>query len=365
MRQVPWIRTRASALVMVLIFSACLLMCVTPLMSYGLMFLYFASPCLLCLAWLLSGRAAADVCLALAAASFYFCGGAYAALAGAVYLFPAHFVFRFMTVRGDPALKTGIAMGASLLFSQLALYVWAQASLGGKAYEAAANAARAWFEGDRELGDMLLIYLNYSGMLPLSSSYSGQGLSMAGMLTASAREDLLNGLQLRIITYLSALVPAMLVEMSIYQGAVTVLIPRRAAERYIHRRAGMEWGEKPVLPGEDTPQLRTWHLPRGWGWKIGILGAGYFLIGSSNVTLSLLGKLMFYAFFAIYSIQGVAFLNHIQCMRGRRRIWRIVIPLLILMLFQEAMCLMGCADQILDIRRLRTKNNDEHDQWEV
>ena len=74
---------------------------------------------------------------------------------------------------------------------------------------------------------------------------------------------------------------------------------------------------------------------------------------------------MFYAFFAIYTIQGVAFLNHIQCMRARRRIWRIIIPILILMIFQEAMCLMGCADQMLDMRRLRVKNNDEHDQWEV
>ena len=89
MRQVPWIRTRASALTMVLIFSACLLVCMTPLMSHGLFFLYFASPCLLCLAWLLSGRAAADACLALAAVSFYFCGGAVGALAGIVYLFPS------------------------------------------------------------------------------------------------------------------------------------------------------------------------------------------------------------------------------------------------------------------------------------
>ena len=365
MRQVPWIRTRASALTMVLIFSACLLVCMTPLMSHGLFFLYFASPCLLCLAWLLSGRAAADACLALAAVSFYFCGGAVGALAGIVYLFPAHFVFRFMTVKNFSALKTGIGMAASLMLSQLALYVWAQASLGGKAFETAADAARAWFDGDRELGDMLLIYLNYSGMLPLSSSYTGQGLSMAGVLTPAAREDLLNGLQLRIITYLSALVPAMLTEMSIYQGAVTVLIPRRAAEGYIRKHAGAEWGEKQTLPGEDTPQLRTWHLPRGWGWKIGVLGAGYFLIGSGNATVSLLGKLTFYAFFAIYSIQGAAFLNHIQCMRGRRKVWRIIIPIVILVIFQEAMCLMGCADQMLDFRRLRVKNNDEHDRWEV
>ena len=365
MRQVPWIRTRASALVMVLIFSACLLFCMTPLMSHGLLFLYVASPCVLCLAWLLSGRAAADICLVLAVASSYFCGGAYAMLAGAVYLFPAHFVFRFMTVRGFSALKTGIGVAASLMLSQLALYVWAQASFGGRAYEAAADAVRAWFESDREVGDMALIYLNYSGMLPLSSSFDGQGLTMTGALSASAREDLLNSLQLWIITSLSALVPAMLVEMSIYQGALTVLIPRRAAEGYIRRRAGAEWGEKQSLPGEDTPQLRTWHLPRGWGWKIGVLGAGYFLTYSQDATVSLLGNLMFRAFFAIYSIQGIAFLNHIQCMRGRRRIWRIIVPLLILMIFQEAMCLMGCADQILDFRRLRAKNNDEHDQWEV
>ncbi len=365
MRQVPWIRTRASLPVMVLIFSLCLLVCLTPLMSYGILFLYIAAPCLLGVAWLLSGRAAADICLVISVVSFYLCGGAGAALAGAVYLFPAHFVFRLLTVRGFSALKTGIAVTAALMLSQLALYVWAQAQYGGKAYEAAAEAARAWFDADRELGDTLLVYLNYSGLLPLSSSFSGQGMNALGTLSDAAREDLLNTMQLMIITFLSSLVPAMLVEMSIYQGAVAVFVPRRAAESYIRRHAGAQWGEKQSLPGEDTPQLKTWHLPRGWGWKIGILAGGYLLIGVSDATLSLLGKLFYYAFFAVYTIQGVALLNHIQCTRSRRRIWRIVVPLLILMIFQEALCLMGCADQVLDIRRLRDKENDQSDRWEV
>ena len=45
---------------------------------------------------------------------------------------------------------------------------------------------------------------------------------------------------------------------------------------------------------------------------------------------------------------------------------RIIIPLLILLIFQEAMCLMGCADQLLDIRKLRKKDKEEkEDPWEV
>ncbi len=368
MNQVPWVRTRASAVVMILIFSLCMLLCMTPFMVYGIMFLYFAAPCLMCLAWLLSGRAAADVCAVLSVAGFYLSGGTWAGLAGAVYLLPAHAAFRILTVKKASALKTGIVMAAVMMLSQMALYIAVQALNGGKAYDAAARAVTDWFERDRELGDLMLIYLNSLDILPLSSSFEGQGMVSSGVLTDAARENLLGTLHLTVVNALTAAVPAMTVEMSIYQGALAVLVPRRGAESYLRSRARRGDGEDVLcpLPGEDTPQLRLWHLPRGWGWRIGILGAGYALMYVPNDTAALLGQLLFYVFFAVYSIQGIALLNHIQCKRGGRRIWRIVVPLLILFIFQEALLLMGCADQVLDPRKLREdKDDQETDRWEV
>ena len=368
MRQIPWVRTRASALVMILIFALTALMCATPLMLHGFLFLYFGAPCVLCVAWMLSGRAAADICAALAVISFYLAGGPVLALAGALYLLPAHAVFRVMTVKNESALRTGLAVAAALMLSQLGLYVWAQAACSGKAYEAAANGVTGWFDQNREEGDLMLILMNGMGVLQLSSSFEGQGLTAAGVLTEAARTDLLNTVHLMIVSYLRAIVPALLVEMSVYQGAMAVLVPRRAAAAYIrkHARAGDSPEGSPALPGQETPALSTWHLPRGWGWKIGILAGGYLLVYTSEGVMSMLGELLFCVFFSVYTVQGIAVLNHIQCFHGRRKVWRIIIPLLILLIFQEAMCLMGCADQLLDIRKLRKKDKEEkEDPWEV
>ena len=368
MRQIPWVRTRASALVFILIFALCALTCATLLLSYGVMFLYLAAPCLLCAAWMLSGRAAADVCAALSVLAFYLAGGPYIALAGAVYLLPAHAVFRVLTLREASALKTGIAAAAAMALSQLALFVWAQALCGGKAYETAAGMVTGWFDKNRDVGDLVLITMNSMDALRLSSSFTGQTLLSPGVLTDAARSDLLGTVSLMIITGLSAAVPAMMVEMSIYQGAMAVLIPRRAAAAYIRKRARAGAGavENPPLPGKGTPALKTWHLPRGWGWRIGVLSAGYLLGYTSQGVLPMLGQLLFYVFFAVYTLQGIALLNHVQCLHGRRKVWRIIVPLLILLIFQEAMCLLGCVDQVLDIRKLRKKDREEkEDPWEV
>ncbi len=367
MRQVPWVRTRASALVTILLFALCLFMCMTPMVTYGVMLIYFAAPVMLCLAWLLAGRAAADICAVLSAAAFYLVGGLPTAAAGIVYLLPAHILFRIQTVKGASALRTGIFTASALMLSQLAVYVAVQAANGGRAYEAAALAVTQWFERDRETGDLLLIYMNSAGLLPLSPSFTGEGLTTAGALSEAARQDLLNTVHLSVVSMLTAMVPPMMVEMSIYQGAMAVLIPRRAAEGYILRRgrAGGGGDETKPLPGTDTPQLKLWHLPRGWGWRIGILGAGYILMYIPGDILSQAGQLLFYVFFAVYSIQGIALLNHIQCSRSRRRFWRIAVPILILLIFQEALCLMGCLDQVLDIRKLREPYQDDSDQREV
>ena len=101
------------------------------------------------------------------------------------------------------------------------------------------------------------------------------------------------------------------------------------------------------------PPLRDWHIPRPWGLRIGILGAGYFLSLSANGALNLLGKMFFSLFSAVYSIQGIATLNFIQHKKGTRRGWRVALPIILSMLMPNALMFLGLIDQVMNIRMLR------------
>ena len=358
MRKLPLVRTPVPALVLVLGFAACGLMCLLPLtMPTGLMILYTAGPFMLPLALMLAGIVPAYLCLAVCAGCLFLLFGFPGLAAGLAYLGSVLAVFHVLCVRQARFRTVAVSAVLTLILSQTALYAWLQAAYHRKAFQAAADAMTNWFLHSGGEGDLLLYLLNASGILPLSSSFQGAGFQSGYVLTEAARSDLLSTLSAMVVRLLNQMTTSMIVGMSLYTGAAAALIPERAASAFQKRRARLGDGDdrNPPVPIESAPQLRLWHLPRGWGLKVGILAAGYLLQAAAGGALQTLGRICFEVFSAVYTIQGVALINHLQVGRGHRKGWRIAVPLLVCMIVPNAMYIVGVFDQILDPRHLRVR----------
>ena len=362
MRKLPLVRTPVSAVVLVLGFAACALLCLMPLtMPTGLMILYTAGPFMLPLTLMLAGTVPAYLCLAVSAGCLFLLFGFPGLAVGLVYLGSMLAVFHVLCVREARFRTVALSAVLTLVLSQTALYAWLQAAYHRQAFQAAADAMTDWFLQNSGEGDILLYLLNSSGLLPLSSSFQGAGFESGYVLTDAARSDLLSALSALVVGMLNQMTTAMIVGMSLYLGAAAALIPERAASAFRKRRLRLGDGDasNPPVPIESAPRLKTWHLPRGWGLKVGILAAGYLLQTASTGALQVLGRICFEVFSAVFTIQGVALINHLQVGRRHRKGWRIAVPLLLCMILPNAMYIVGVFDQILDPRHLRAREEEQ------
>ncbi len=362
MRKLPMIRTPVSALVMVLGFAVCSGLCLDPLtMPTGLMILYLAGPFMLPMALLLSGWLPAWVCLGISAGGLLMLFGLPGLAVGLVYLAPMLILFHVLCAVKSRFLTVLFSAVGVLILSQTALYVWVQLIHERQAFQRAAGAMTDWFLAHPEQGDLLLYVFNTSGLLPLSASFEGTGVINGTRLTEAARLDLLGTLSAMVIQTLDQMATSLVVGMSLYLGTLASFLPERAASAFQRRRARLGDREEtnPPIPLEPAPPLHTWHLPRGWGWKVGILAAGYLLQAVSSGPVRLLGRIFFEVFAAVYSVQGVALINYLQVARGSRKGWRIAVPLLVCAIAPRALYIVGVFDQLLDPRHLRPREGQK------
>ena len=360
MRQIPWLRSGKAAFVFPIIFALFLGLCFTPLVTYSAMALYFLAVPALCMALFLAGRLPAYGCFVLCLGMFYALLGLDGVCAGCVYLLPAFLTMHVLSAKRVPFPLSAICMTAALVLSQVAIYVFLQARFEHNAYRALAEAAAQAFRAEGELGDAALIMLNRAGLLPISSDFEGStALNPLGGLSDAAREDLLGSLQAYIIAYLSVFVPSMISGMSIYEGALSVYGAARCEEAALRGQDPFQKGDSLSL---QVPPVRTWHLPRGWGWKIGVFAVGFLLVRLENQTVQLLGRVLMEVFTAVFTLQGIALVNDVQAKRGHRKWARILAPALLLLIAPSALWILGCADQIMDIRGLRSAGDADENK---
>ncbi len=361
MRKIPLVRTPVSALVMVLGFAVCAFACLVSLtMPTGLLVMYTAGPFMLPMALLLAGAVPAYLCLALCVGSLTLLLGLPGLAAGLVFFGSVLVVFHVLCMRGARFGTVLLASALTLILSQTVLYVWVQVLCDRQAFQRAADAMTDWFLQNREQGDMLLYLLNSAGLLPLSSSFEGAGVVSGYTLSEAARMDLLSTLSVLVVSMLTQMATSMIVGMSLYLGALTSLVPERAAAAFRRRRERLGDSEEknPPIPIESAPQLCTWHLPRGWGLRVGVLAAGYLMQTLFTGTLQLLGRIFFEVFAAVYSVQGAALINHLQVSRRHRKGWRIAVPLLVCAIAPNALYIIGLFDQWMDPRHLRPREEE-------
>ena len=188
--------------------------------------------------------------------------------------------------------------------------------------------------------------------------------SGAFTLPEDIRRDMLLSVSSLISESLQALVPSLIVSQSILGGVGCLLLPLRFGylaqekRRFLASDAADEAEREPAesqpvdFPDLGMPLLRTWFIPRGVGWQVGAaLVAGYLLRYAQVPALSVAGMILYAGASAVFSLQGLALLNYMQHLRSRKRVWRVIVPLLLMM--TRIMTLLGIVDQVVNLRGLR------------
>ena len=318
----------------------------------------FVGPMWLLISTLTAGLVPALICLVMMLISLAVSGGMLVCAFGAGYLLPMMAAWLWCLTEKKRFWTSCGAVMAALVVSLAAIYMILQGMTKGMLYDAAGGAAAAAVNV-LPARDSLLYMLASNGLLGLPSSMQDTALvAVPGgyILSAEAVSELLLQIRSMVSSLLQGLIPSMLISGSAQNAvagiALSIYFGRRAAQR----RAYKYNEEEQETPDLSMPPLRTWHIPRPWGLRIGLLASGYLLIRSgSNGMLVMLGTMMWQTFCFCYIVQGLATLNHSQHRRGTAKGWRVAVIVLafVFRFMQVALAVVGVVDQISDSRGLR------------
>ncbi len=367
MKDFPLIRSPKAALAGAAAVSLPLvILCLSPLTGlYAVMLLLYLVPMALCTVGMVCGALPMAFGAAAALVSMYALGGTAGLSLSAVYLLPilgcfAAVILGRLSFKQAAPLLIGVHV-AGLAAAYLLLQRWT----GGDLYTAAGDAVAAWL-GNWELGDTMLYQFYATGMIALPEQLEEAMLvSKEEMLVLSdaARTDLLLSVRTLVSATLAGFIPSLIAGQSLLGGLGCMYVPIRfgyiAAEKrafreekpdsYILREDGKKILNFPTL---GMPPLSLWHMPRGVGLKVGLaMAAGYFMQSGASAAMAIGGIILYTAASTLYVIQGLALINFMQKAKGTKRIWRILIPGLLLGL--SVLPFVGVFDQITNIRGLR------------
>ncbi len=317
-----------------------------------------AAPACLMIVGLTAGFIPMAVCLAALLGFFGLCGSGMLAGCAALYLLPVTAVYIVCLRRGVPFWRSCGMLAGVLALSQLAIYLLLQAHTDNQLYMTAGVMAAKAVNAMPYRDDFLYSMVSY-GLLRVPAVLRDNAVvSVPGGYALSA--ELLEELLLQVSGYvqdtLRGLVPGLLVTGSALHALAGLGLAIHFGLRSAEKRAYKYDEETLPVPDLDMPPLRTWHLARPWGLRIGVLAVGYFLARvPDNQVLSLLGTLMFQVFSLCFGVQGLAALNDSQHKRGTGRAWRaaVVVMALALRFMQIALIAVGVIDQITNARGLR------------
>ena len=364
MTAIPLIVNKKTALTAVLLFVLLCGACFTPFFLWSLMFLYLLGCCALCTVTLTAGVLPAAICLVLSAVGMHRSMGMGAMVCMLCYLVPTWLLFMAMYMYKVRYLHCFAAMIACQVITQAAIFLTLNHMVGGDLFAKAADTICALIS-ESEMGDMLLVSMAQYGLIGLSGDLT-DGAVLLGeygyTLSESARPELLLSLRSMILSMLTALLPGMLISHSIETGLLCHVWPRHRVAR--KSAPPEELTEMPAPPKEnELPHISYWHIPRPWGLRIGILGAGYFLSSAQNPVLSMLGQMFFSLFTCVFSIQGLATLNFVQHKRGTNYPWRVALPIILTLMLPNTLTFLGMMDQMTNMRNLRPpKHNPNEDR---
>jgi len=367
MKEFPMIRSPRAALVGALAVSLpMLLLSLSPLTGvYAVLFALYLLPVALCTVGTVCGALPMLVSAAAGLFSMYLLLGNHGLTLSAVYVLPVIVAFALVFSQKIPFKKAAPLMIGVHIAALAAVYLLLQRMAGGDLYTAAGDAAASLL-GHWELGDTMLYQLYAMGMITLPQEMQETMLVSTEeilVLSDAARADMLLSVRTLVNAMLAGFIPSLIAGQGLLGGMGCLYLPIRfgyiAAEKqafrhekpdsYIVREDGKKVLNFPTL---GMPPLSLWFIPRGVGLQVGIaMVAGYLMQSSMSAALAVGGVILYTAASTVYVIQGLALINFMQKAKGTKRIWRVIIPGLLLGL--SVLPFVGIFDQITNIRGLR------------
>lgn len=262
-----------------------------------------------------------------------------------LYLLPPTLAFLVCLEKEIPFFQAAgivfLALAGGLVLTFLVL----QQMVGGSLYTAASKAAIEGLNALKER-DAFLFLLWRSGFLsftgPAAEAAMAQAQNGVLSLDAATVEEFFKQITARVTQLLSSLLPGLLTTFSITNALLGTGFALKLAVR------------AQTAPSLGMPPFSQWHLPRSAGRYMMALSLGYLLaLFSGNPVLQTAGQMMYNVFFALYAIQGLAYINFILKRRGTKRPLRLLAVTLMYAILSLASMLLGLMDQVADPRKLR------------
>lgn len=169
----------------------------------------------------------------------------------------------------------------------------------------------------------------------------------------------------RIDLWLRALLPTLVSSHSITWGVLGFFISMHYGTRRAHREAYFATDNtqaEDLLPSLGQPAFSMWMLPKQAGYVLlGFLAIWMLTrLSARDPALSLGGQMMYNVAAALFSIQGLSFVNFVQKKRDTRPRVRGLTMALFYLVVPMGMMLLGIYDQIANPRQLPRGGADDH-----
>lgn len=368
MKELPLIRSGKAALISTLLLTVpILLLSLDPMIGlYAVLLIVLWMPAGACTAALTGGIAPAAAGISV---SIYACAqvmGLPGMISACVYLIPIFIAFLVVHRLKLPFFKGCAAMMLTHIIAAAGVYLYLQQLFNQQLYRAAADGAMQWFSS-QEGGDTLLYMLYQHGLIPLNTEMKEEMQALLPTIPFA----LSPALRQEMLLSLGAMTEELLFEMTLLlftlqaflSGVACMLLPQRFG-KLLYAKQQFLAGEGAVLPpfpDLKMPPLSLWHLPRGIGWKVAVVWiAGSFLQSiQADQSIQIAGAILNNCATAVFTWQGAALLNFVQKAKGTRRAFRVLLPLLLLVL--GVLPYMGIFDQIINLRGLRKPPEPKED----
>lgn len=252
------------------------------------------------------------------------------------------------------------AVAGAFVLTVVALFLLVNRQLGGDPYGALARQLIDGLGKMPERDTLLNVFYQY-GMLALPQELADNPLVEAAQggwtFSPLVLDEFYKQISLRVGLWLRALVPMLISSQSIYLGIGGLFMGEHYGRKTDRRAASADLpGTLPAAdrPGLALPPFSQWVLPQAYVKPLFIMGALSLLARfSSQPALSIGGQMLYNVAAACFTLQGLAFVNHLQKLKGTRPGLRgITLAILALILPQAAMIL-GIFEQITDARKIR------------
>lgn len=372
MKELPLIRSNKAALIGGLLLTApVLLFSLNPMLGiYGILIITLLMPVASCLVALTGGIAPAALGIT---ASVFACAqlaGLPGMISACLYLIPIFAMFIAVHWQKPPFFKGCVMMIVTHMLATGFVYLYLQQCFGQQLYRAAADGIMGWLAAQPEC-DSLLYMVYQQNLITLNTEMQEELKALFAVSPFAALVEFPPEIRKEMLLSLGALVEQLLFEITvmlftmqaILSGVACLLLPQRFG-KIMYTRQKFLAGENaalPPFPDLNMLPLSLWHIPRGMGWKVGVAWLAGSLLQNMDAALGvqIAGAILHHCSTAIFTWQGAALLNFTQKARGTKRVFRIIIPLLLLIL--GVLPYMGILDQLINLRGLRKPPEPKED----